>query len=148
VLPFLVTGFFISYFSALFFFLPVFFAILLGIPSIFIPWLISDFSKNLKPIGTLKVNSREIVITPLNSQPLIFPIIELQNFRIIRNATHHQTEREIYPPDSHDNWISFDFNQVSYKYEFGITNKIENLQFESMINTLRRDYSGFYYASI
>ena len=147
-LPFLIAAFFISYFSVLFFFLPVYIAILLGLPSFFLPWVMSYLSKNLRPIGQLTINYKEISITEQGAPATVFPIIELQDFRIIRNATHHQTERELYPPDSHNNWISFSYNQRTFKHEFGITSKKENELFEAVITELRETYADFYYASI
>ncbi len=125
-------------------------------PSIWFPRLISNLSKTIHAIGDITLGPETIKINLTATPQTSFNINELKDFRIIRNATHHYavhstvhvTEREMYPPESHDNWISFIHHDIPYKYEFSITDEEMNARFETIILQLRKSYLDFYYASI
>ena len=154
--PLLVAVFFISWFSILLFFIPWYFALILAIGSIWIPRLISKLSRTITRIGILTLGTENIKFIYLDSSTITFEIKEIEDFKIERGATHHYaeistphgTQRDLYPPESHDNWISFTHNGKSYKHEFSIMDEHINARFEVIILELRRKYPDFYYASI
>jgi hypothetical protein len=146
--PLLIIAFLATYFLSFVFTFPWQVVVALIVLNLLLIVLMSGLSKNFDVKGFLSLDHKNIVLEELNVNPVIVPISGLTDFKIIRNATVHYADTDMYPPETHNNWISFSFNNRPYKFEFCIMDKEENEKFESIINLLRREYPDFHYASI
>ncbi len=106
------------------------------------------YSKNYKILGSLIIGIDLISISLNNDAPSVYPVPDLKDLRISRGSTVHHIDDTSYPPETNDNWISFTYNNISYKYEFAIKNVLENDAFEKVISELRGMYDSLYYESI
>ena len=145
-IPVFVVLFFGSYFFSFFNFPSEVILVLVSI-NIMVPLTMYIYTKYFITKGRLQIDQNYISIDSTSKDPLIFPILHVTNLKITRGATLHK-DNGIYPADLNDNWISFNFNNRSYRYEFGIVSSDENLKFEAMMKTLRKKYSNFIFLSI
>ncbi|MEP6647042.1 MAG: hypothetical protein ABJC12_08125 [Saprospiraceae bacterium] len=106
------------------------------------------YSKNYVILGELVIDE-DIVTIQLNNKPsCVYQINNLEEFKISRGSTLHHEDEDRFPPETNDNWISYLYKNVSYKYEFCLDTIEKNAEFEKVIYALRVKYSTFYYESI
>lgn len=146
--PFLAAAFMVSSILSFVLWLPFIWIFWLGAVSLLIPVFMQVYTLLLKEKGRLSIDTRNILIVQKPSMALVVPISILDDLKISRGATIHKDENSMFSPETHDNWISFTFNQRQYKFEFSILDKAENEKFELLISRLRAMYPKLYYESI
>ncbi len=106
------------------------------------------FSTHYPIRGSILLDTEQLTITDQNNQAQSFRLADLEAFRISRGSTVHKSDNGIFGPETSDNWISFTYQQVEYKYEFAIRNEEENRAFEKEVYELRSSVDGFVFTSI
>lgn len=106
------------------------------------------YSKNYPVLGTLLLETEQITITDLKNQTTSYPMTAVEKLKISRGSTVHKSDNGMYAPETNNNWISFTFQQVDFKYEFAIRNEEENNAFEAVVYRLRSMLDRFVYTSI
>lgn len=145
--PFLIVGFLASYFLSFVFTFPAIVIYLLIGLNILVPIIMYLYSKNFQSKGILAIDENNIIISKHNTAPIIVPITSISAFKISRGSEVHY-DTGIYPPETHNNWITFAFNNQSYKLEFAIADKTDNENFEDVIQILRQKHPAFLFESI
>ena len=118
----------------------IFFVIIAGI--------LYAYTKNYKRKGILEISSDYLRIASNDGISNLYPIHEIENFKISRGSTVHYAHKETVPPETNDSWLFFKHHSIEHKYEFMISCKNENARFEEMVQILRKKYAKLYYESI